>query len=58
MNKETEGTSGEAIGRPGPWKEGRYQEDGKPVVETVTKEPQAKPQEPVSTPVTRKDYEQ
>jgi hypothetical protein len=55
---ESKGSSNEDIGRPGPWREGRYQTPGKPVDESVVKEPQAeRNNEPVSTPVTRKDYE-
>lgn len=52
------GSSDEAIGRPGPWSEGRYQEKGEPVDESVTKEPQALPKGPPSTPVSREEYEQ
>ena len=57
---ESKGTSDEAIGRPKEWREGRYQQPGKPVDETVDTEakPEQKPESPVSTPVTRKDYEQ
>jgi hypothetical protein len=51
-------TTDEAIGRPGPWREGRYQEKGEPVDNSVTKEPQALPKEPVSKPVSQSDYEQ
>jgi hypothetical protein len=29
------GTSDEAVGRPAPWREGRYQQPGKPVDQTV-----------------------
>jgi hypothetical protein len=39
----TDGSTNEDIGRPGPWKEGRYQEPN--------------PDTPASAPVTRKDYE-
>lgn len=52
------GSSDEAIGRPGPWREGRYQEKGEPVDESVTKEPQALPKEPPSKPVNQSEYEQ
>jgi hypothetical protein len=52
------GSSDESIGRPGPWREGRYQEKGEPVDESVTKEPQALPKEPPSKPVNQSEYEQ
>ncbi len=52
------GSSGEAIGRPGPWQEGRSQEKGEPVDESVTKEPQALPKDPPSKPVSQSEYEQ
>jgi hypothetical protein len=55
---DSKGSSNEDIGRPGPWSEGRYQEPGKPVDESVVKEPRSEREdEPASTPVTRKDYE-
>jgi hypothetical protein len=56
----TDGTSDESIGRPREWREGRYQEADKPVKETVVTPPGTAPasRNPVSTPVTRKDYEQ
>ena len=49
----------EDIGRPGPWGEGRYQQRGKPVDQSVLTPPGTSPypEAPVSTPVTRKDYE-
>jgi hypothetical protein len=56
---ETKGSSDEDIGRPGPWREGRYQQPGKPVDESVIS-PSERTEgttDPVSTPVTRKDYE-
>ncbi len=57
---ESKGTSDEAIGRPKEWREGRYQQPGKPVDDTVDTEsnPGKDPEAPKSTPVTRKDYEQ
>jgi hypothetical protein len=52
------GQGDEDIGRPGPWRgEGRYQEKGHSVDESVTKEPQALPTQPVSKPVSQEDYE-
>ena len=56
---DTKGSSDESIGRPGEWREGRYQQPGKPVERSV-KDPQeseADSHDTVSTPVTRKDYE-
>jgi hypothetical protein len=56
---KSEGTTGEDIGRPGPWGEGRYQEPGQSVDESVRTPPGSVPDadERPSTPVTRKDYE-
>lgn len=57
---ESKGTSDEAIGRPKEWREGRYQQPGKPADVSVKDAPQGEAQpsaHPVSTPVTRKDYE-
>jgi hypothetical protein len=51
--------SGEAIGRPPEWREGRYERAGKPVEPSVLRKPgedSAAPDTP-STPVTREDYE-
>lgn len=56
MANKTTGSSDQAIGRPGPWREGRYQEKNQPVEETVTKEPQAQPETPESKPVSQEDY--
>jgi hypothetical protein len=54
----SEGSSDEDIGRPGPWREGRYQQPGKSVDESVKTPPGASPTKgPVSTPVTLEDYE-
>jgi len=56
---KSEGTTGEDIGRPGPWGEGRYQEPGQSVDESVRTPPGSVPDADrrSSTPVTRKDYE-
>ena len=58
-NEPNEGTTDEDIGRPGPWREGRYQTRGQPLDQTVKTPPGTLPDSdaPVSTPVTRKDYE-
>lgn len=55
----SEGASGEDIGRPGPWGEGRYQKPGQPVDESVRTPPGSAPNadKRPSTTVTRKDYE-
>lgn len=55
----SEGKTGEDIGRPGPWGEGRYQKPGQSVDESVRTPPGSAPNadKRSSTPVTRKDYE-
>ena len=55
----SEGTTGEEIGRPEPWGEGRYQMPGQSVYESVRTPPGTVPNadKRTSTPVTRKDYE-
>ena len=57
--KDPKGTTDEAIGRPGPVREGRYQQQGQPLDESVQSPPGSdpNPDRPVSKPVTRKDYE-
>jgi hypothetical protein len=51
------GSSEEAIGRPDEWREGRYQREGDPVDRSVERSPETdKSHDPVSTPVTTKDY--
>jgi hypothetical protein len=59
VSEESKGSSDEAIGRPKQWREGRYQQPGKPVedtVETGTETP-AVPDGSNGVPVTREDYE-
>ncbi len=55
----SEGSTDENIGRPGPWKEGRYQRPGQSVDQSVHTPPgtSPNPEQPASTPVTRKDYD-
>jgi hypothetical protein len=55
----SEGSTNEDIGRPGPWKEGRYQRPDESVDQTVHTPAgtSPNPDKRVSTPVTRKDYE-
>jgi hypothetical protein len=57
---QSKGSSDESIGRPNPWREGRYQQPGKSVDRAVTPPPGGKEQapDPISKPVTRKDYQQ
>jgi hypothetical protein len=57
---KSKGTSDEGIGRPKEWREGRYQQPGKPVddtVETGTETPDV-PAGSNGVPVTKEDYEQ
>ena len=58
MEKST-GSTDEDVGRPGPWKEGRYQRLGESVEQSVRTPPGTSPggKTPPSAPVTRKDYE-
>ena len=58
-SSDPKGSSDEAIGRPEEWREGRYQRGGQPVDQSVDKSPETgQPGDPVSTPVTQKDYSQ
>jgi hypothetical protein len=54
------GSSDESIGRPAQWREGRYQQPGKPIDKSVRipADERNPSDDPVSTPVTRRDYEQ
>jgi hypothetical protein len=56
---QSEGSTDEDIGRPGPWSEGRYQQPGQSVDKSVRTPAgtSPNPDAPPSTPVTRKDYE-
>jgi hypothetical protein len=54
------GSTDESIGRPGNWREGRYQRSGARVDESVIEPAQQNPPPPPAErerPVTRKDYE-
>jgi hypothetical protein len=55
---KAEGTEDEAIGRPGPWGENRYEKKAQPLDQSVLTPPGTSPSEhkPESTPVTRRDY--
>lgn len=50
------GTDDESIGRPSEWREGRYEQAGKPVPPDPAKPVTDAPPDEVSTPVTRRDY--
>jgi hypothetical protein len=56
---KNDGTSGEDIGRPGPWGEGRYQKPGQSVDDSIRTPPGGIPSadKRSSTTVTRHDYE-
>jgi len=53
-------SSEQSIGRPAEWREGRYERAGTPVDKSVRipADERNRSHEPVSTPVTRRDYEQ
>jgi hypothetical protein len=53
------GSAGEDIGRPGPWGEGRYQQPGQSIDDSVRTPQGTVPNadKRPSTPVTRRDYE-
>ena len=48
----------ESIGRPGPWREGRYHKGNAPPGDSVVRRPGEVAPDRRSMPVTRKDYEQ
>jgi hypothetical protein len=69
MASKNKGTTDESIGRPGPWREGRYQQSGEALDNSVEPDqlPDSKnpvkvpadakiPQQPVSTPVHLDEY--
>jgi hypothetical protein len=51
------GSSEESIGRPSEWGEGRYEEAGTPIDESVVRKPGEAPPDTTSTTVTEKDYQ-
>jgi hypothetical protein len=58
--KPATGTSDESIGRPGNWREGRYQRSGARVDQSVNRSAQDAPKPPPpeqQKPVTLRDYE-
>jgi hypothetical protein len=50
------GSSDESIGRPKEWREGRYEEAGSPIDESVVRKPGEASPDTTSTTVTEKDY--
>jgi hypothetical protein len=60
MPTEDKGTTDESIGRPGVWREGRYQQSGEALDNSVTAEQAASEpkiaHQPVSTPVHLDEY--
>ena len=56
---DPKGSSDDSIGRPTEWREGRYQQPGKAVDQSVVpaKSAEVAPAEVESTPVTHEDYE-
>jgi hypothetical protein len=60
MTTENKATTDESIGRPGAWREGRYQQSGEALDNSVTAEQAAREpkieQQPVSTPVHLDEY--
>ena len=55
---KVKGTEDEAIGRPGPGGENRYEQKDQPLDQSVLTPPGTSPNvdKPASTPVTRRDY--
>ncbi len=53
---EPTNSTGDSIGRPGPWREGRYQKPDAPPDDSVIRKPGEGPADTVSTPVTQDDY--
>jgi hypothetical protein len=68
MSRKNKATSDESIGRPGPWREGRYQKSGQPLADSVAPDPPMDSKRPldeapakvesgpVSTPVRLEEY--
>lgn len=68
MTKKSKATTNESIGRPGPWREGRYQESGQSLEDSVAPDPPLDSKrpldeapakvssDPVSTPVHLEEY--
>jgi hypothetical protein len=57
---DNRGTSDESIGRPQEWREGRYQQPGKSIEKSVITPAGGSDgsTDPISKPVTHRDYEQ
>ena len=68
MSRKNKGTTNESIGRPGPWREGRYEKSGQSLEDSVAPDPPLDSKRPldeapakvasgpVSTPVTLDEY--
>ena len=68
MSRKSKATSNESIGRPGPWREGRYQKSGQSLADSVAPDPPLDSKRPlneapakvasgpVSTPVRLEEY--
>ncbi len=68
MSRKSKATSNESIGRPGPWREGRYQKSGQSLADSVAPDPPLDSKRPlgeapakvasgpVSTPVHLDEY--
>jgi len=54
MSEKDKGTSDDAIGRPGPWREGRYQQAGEALDNSVSPEQPLDSKNPVKLPATEK----
>jgi hypothetical protein len=52
--KEDKATTDDAIGRPGPWREGRYQQAGEPLDNSVAPEEPLDSKNPVKLPAAEK----
>ena len=54
MATRSKGSTDQAIGRPGPWREGRYQRSGQPLEQSVATEPPLDSKNPAAAPVKAK----
>ena len=59
-SSDSKGSSDESIGRPREWREGRYEQPGMPIEESVTTQKKVGngADNRISTPVTQRDYQQ
>ena len=54
MSTKNKATTDESIGRPGPWREGRFQQSGEDLDNTVAPDQPLDSKNPVKTPTERK----